>query len=317
MMKIGDMEIVVYSSPDEDFEIDWFDGLPGFSADEHEDEFTFFELMENAVLPHVEIAARQMHPLLQKFGFKKMRFVIDYSCAFTPIEAAASYLYNYSDGNAGSYLFSVSRPVLCMYLEQVVNNKSISGTSIGTTWHHEFIHAMDHRNICLTAEWDTRNDLNDLWKFYLIKYRQEGIAELYYLLKGHSSFTDLGKARDRVALDLERISGIDPGKATFHKPISDMVLDNIVFYSAGPWMVLHVLSLSDHPEVAEKAKFVASNVEDGLVVNDELVFQVIGYALNISNEEFLSGIYKPGWDGYPMIEEKVDSLGALNPLLRK
>ena len=81
------------------------------------------------------------------------------------------------------------------------------------------------------------------------------------------------------------------------------------FYDIGPWMVLHVLSCPGNPQRYENIDMILENLRQGIKMNEEIIFPLIGKALEISNFMFLKYLPESGADGHPFIDKK--ELGLL------
>lgn len=171
----------------------------------------------------------------------------------------------------GSYHFAVSWNLLYLYMKKYLDNSLTFDATCRTIWQHELIHAMDHCSIRTARRWCTSGDLKKLWKYYWLCYRQEGIAELYYLCKGHSEIKNLEMAREQIQLGFERLARINPAELTKQNDIVKIILNTPGFYSAGPWMILHVLSCSRENEIVDLALSVAKRIENSEVI------EVAGY----------------------------------------
>jgi peptide deformylase len=84
-----------------------------------------------------------------------------------------------------------------------------------TTWEHEIIHLIDHWQSVKSSAYRDSDVSSVYYNYYLSQYRTEGIAELYYLLKGGiEDIKNMSQAKEKFQSNLERIQ-----KLVIEKPV--------------------------------------------------------------------------------------------------
>jgi hypothetical protein len=295
-----DLEIRAYLSPhplDEDsfLEEEWISWLPGYIKESTEDELPSFynesnillyEKIENFTAELFKKALLRMSPLLKEYHLKKIFLSIDYS-NFNNSSALAGYEYNYSKPGKGIYQFTVDQNLLRRYSAFI--NEKIESLPDMNLWEHELIHLLDHWEILKASSFASSEvPINNL-KYYALKYREEGIANLLDLLDGK----------------LKRIKSREEAKEIFaenyRKAKSDLIKLNQTtpeerrklysgydFYEVGPWMILDLLGeiffVTGLVDVAE----LESKIANGEGISEELKLKIIQDAFHLNNEYFMS-----------------------------
>lgn len=139
---------------------------------------------------------------------------------------------------------------------------------------------------------------------FLLIYRNEGIADLWYAMKGHSRCKSMNEAKNRFREDLRRFGTAEWNDAGRRRDLQEEVHKASGFYSTGPWIILHILGCSDYPHrtpLTHMACDLISNVE---IMDDASISEIVNHALKISNDDFVRYITKDGADGKPFIDIK-------------
>ena len=77
------------------------------------------------------------------------------------------------------------------------------GLKYNTIWEHEIIHLLDHYESLKASVYAETNVAADYFKYYLLGFRIEGVAELYFLLKGgREDIKTMSEAKDKFEKNL-------------------------------------------------------------------------------------------------------------------
>lgn len=291
------IRIVSYCTPDEEFELDWLDGYPGFNIGEQEEEFDFFNRIDNAVESFFRKALAEMEPLLRDINVEEIQVVSDYSGIITPPGTVAHWNYARSKPENGRHTLVASPSLISRSLHLAQNPSFDPGSNAATTWQHELIHLVDQEAIIHSDKWRQYSSDNMILRKYLSGYREEGIADLWFLGKGHSRVNNFSSARERFNVDLDRINEMNTGSFKDRKAYGRAVTDTKTFYAAGPMMVLHALCVSDEKETANQAACAAEKIAAGEILTNEELFFLIRAAVKMDIETFMSALEMPGPDG--------------------
>lgn len=282
---------------DEDFEMEWFEGYHGFHIEEQEAEFDFFERINGAVENHFQKALTEVEPLLRSITIKQINLVSDYSGVLSLDGAIASWWYGRSQTVDGHYTIVASPRMINACLHLMDNPDHELGGTISTTWHHELIHLADQKAILRSGNWHKAGSDRMVRRKYLSKYREEGIAELWYVGKGHSKAREIENGREYFSKDLTRIAGIVSMGHKDRKSYSREVLNSNSYYYAGPWMVLHALSCSSCTIIATIVCVAIEKIAQGELLSNEELFDLINASVNMDVETFMEALERPGYDG--------------------
>jgi hypothetical protein len=158
-------------------------------------------------------------------------------------------------------------------------------------WEHELVHLIDHWEIVRASSFAQSDiPLNNL-QYYKLKYREEGIANLFDLLDGKidgiksraeakNKFYDNYNTIKRKLLNLEKTSSDDRA----------MIYSGYDFYEVGPWIILDMLS--EIPMVTDiiSIDILENNIINGIIIDDELKLKILKNAFYIDIEWFNSRI---------------------------
>lgn len=304
MNRPDELNINAYLSPhplDEDsfLEEEWISWLPGYDKDETEDglpsyyndrNIILYEKIEKLTANLFRKGAERIWPLLKEHHFKNINIGIDYS-NYKSDTSLAGYQYTYSNPAKGNYQFSVDRNLLLRY-SAFLDEKTDRLPNMNL-WEHELLHLIDHWDI-LKASSFAHSDLplNNL-RYYALKYREEGIANLLDLLDGKiEGVGSVAEAKDIFAINYAKIkSDLYKYDKTDDKTRSE-IYTGYDFYEVGPWMILDMLdeifSISKIADVKEIEKKIANRE----VIHEELKLEIIRNAFYFDIDWFMSRLVK-------------------------
>jgi len=300
-------EIKVYSylaphplDEDNDIESELYEWIPGFINEDDEEEgviaiyrdsnIEIYKKIELLTEQYFKESLKNMWPLVSDVYINTLHIIIDISGILGSTNTSlAGYLYKRSNQQQGKYVFQLDLNLLYAYLKKEEKNEPLSFNE-KSTWDHELIHLIDHNAITASHLYMSSNSPYENFKYYLIKYREEGIADLYYVLNGN---TEIKKVEEAITLFKEaainRKSEIDFSVASTDKSREQLYKGNN-FYKYGPWIILSILrefELNwDDDTIAKCIDTISKNE----AVSLEIIFEVIKRALEIGPDEFLHQI---------------------------
>lgn len=280
-----------------DIEVDWFSWIPGFDSRDLGDEdeeplfrdnnIQLYNKIEEIAVERFNAALENVWPLLDSLLINNLSITIDVTGDISGPSALASYLYDHSDPQKGNYFFSLA-PLYLHKLLVASNNGTELDLKYHTTWEHEFIHLIDHRSIEKSSVFRHSNLSIDCLRCYIVNYRDEGIPELYYLLKGGwPEIKNVQMALDKFTICLAAAKQkCSTSKELTYKEKQE-VLKTYDFYELGPWIVLNMLKTFEGGYHEELITSVIEQVEAGKVIEHDVILQVIEIALRIKPDEFI------------------------------
>lgn len=297
-MNIEDLPVYAYFQL-EDFGWEDVKELPG--ADE--ECLCDFEIMANGLVEdHFRNACKNLWPIISESYFKGISLGID---LLDMSGVMASYYHDYSKADTGSYGFSLSYDVLKEYLKARFDGSHVLSPLMKYMWEHEVIHMGDHKTITEFRFNLRSTDIRELFIHFLLSYRNEGIAELWYSLKGNSHFREPADARQKFLEDFSRFDAAPWEDLSMLRNNEWEIMHTYGFYSAGPWMILHVLTCTENKEMSALASSAIGKMMNGEIMEDNEIIDIIKEALKVSNDDFVKGIVKHGFESKPFIEQEL------------
>lgn len=274
----------LYFTADGDDE-ELLDGFPGTYDNE---ENVFEEIILDAVYVKFNHAWKNLNPLLEKTTINAISMGID----ILPVGCGhATFFHKQSNVEKGSYGFAIKWELINEYLMEYWDNSYSVDKGYRYSWEHELTHLLDVKNLNRFDYSISSSGLQDFFIQYLLKYRNEGIAELYYFLDD----------------DAKRLYGSGDTSRTFFREFSSMkkedwgnpeklvelkskYLDSYAPYEVGPWLIIHCLEQSGDMKTAEKAKQYKKMLENKQLISSEQKLTLISMALKVKAENFLQGL---------------------------
>lgn len=256
------------------------------------------EITEN----HFTNSVKNMWPLLADAHINSMQIAIDLlGIIGSGKNSLAGYLYDLSDQLKGNYVFQLDLNLLATYLINNDKNEPLDFHD-KSVWDHELIHLLDHKYITVSSLYKSSRSPFENFKYYLIKYREEGIADLYYVLHGHTKVNSVQEAIYHFKKSaINRKSEIDFEIPSTDKT-RDILYEGIDFYEYGPWLILKILRDYEINFEEDKILKVIEKLEQKEPIPLETIFEVIKKALDISPKEFLYHYEKHFDEGFiPLI----------------
>jgi len=282
-----------------DFEVDEISWIPGFdSSDIGEDgEYPFFRdqniqlynKIEVVTLESFRVALKNIWPLLDSYIINSIQIAVDITGnLFTDSRVLAAYNFEDSRPQKGNYIFNLAPLYLMRLLKKVDNNAEVD-MKYNTIWEHELIHLLDHWQ-CVKSSVYNDSDVSSIYfNFYLSQYRTEGIAELYYLLKGGTQdVKTMAQAKEKFQTNVYSIRKLVSDKPILSKNDKDKLFKTYDFYELGPWIVLDVLNTFEGGFHTELVSSIVKQVEEGKAIEHDKILEIIKIALRIKLNEFIN-----------------------------
>lgn len=295
IMESSAIKIDAYLSPhpcDEDtiLQEDDLTWIPGFDVTDdadglgavfNEHNLALYENMVQLTTKKVEAAFVNLSTLFTEHVIKNIFVRIDLYGTSGNDTAFAGYNYNASRPHAGAYQFTANKLLIEKY---ILNEQYESSDRLSHIWEHEFLHMLDYRLLDKTSVYRESKLDDDQFKYYLLKYREEGFAELYYLLNGNFGEVDSVEQAQKKFLNL--VNKINDYRAE-HRVFPRGVYDCCEFYTVGPWLLLDMLRTFEgmfHQEMIDEA---IDTIKQKKAVDKEKIFEIITIALRIDVRWFL------------------------------
>jgi hypothetical protein len=304
-----DLKIEAYLAPHplDDFsglEDEYLTWIPGFlnEVDEIEElpaiyrecNIKIYDEIEALTEFHFRNSIKNLWPLLSKIQFNSLMVAIDITGALTKQQnTSASYLYEKSSQIEGKYTFGLDRNLLHSYLQAQVKKTALDEHD-QSVWEHELIHMLDHENILKGSIYGSSDSPSENFKYFFLKFRQEGIANLYYTLKGNTKIENLDRAiKEFIKFSIEKKAKLDFTRPT-NEEIVDELLNGFEYYTIGPWIILDLLrdqweNIDIHHEMIEKC---IENLEKKQPIEEETILEVIKLGLQLNPITYLKMIEK-------------------------
>lgn len=275
------------------------DDIKEFEGDWENDDIFFEEIVYNVVAKHVMSAVRNLEPLLCNRIINHISVGVD----ILGIEpGVAGFYYAFSDVEAGSYGFNIGGYMVNEYLKAYWNKEYELDTNIAFVWEHELTHLLDQHSLEEFKFCNNSTDVREFFMHYLLKYRNEGIAELYPMLKKPETIVNIEMAKERFAKELARINGLAWDDKNGVEEVKKSLLDHTLYYTVGPWMILHILANSETVEIRSCAVAICDKISRSEAIENAEILKLIEYALAINNAQFIRALTKPGLDGKVFVE---------------
>lgn len=295
--EINKLNINAYLTPhplDElsDIEPECLDWIQGFNKNTEEDavydeqNIELYNLVESIVEGHFRNAMSNLWPLFKKTHIQSLQIAIDYSNLIgTGKYDIASFHYERSRMTEGVYVFTMQAGLLNYYMKRHYENIAPDDVC-DLTWEHELIHMADHANILKGALFGSSDVPSENLKHYITKYREEGLAELYYLLKGNKKINSVCLAKEIFLENFQQakttLTGIDKTTESIRKEL----FSGHSFYNTGPWLILDLLRSFRGFYYKDEIETCIENLENNVGLSHDKIINIIKIALEISVEDF-------------------------------
>ena len=285
-----------------DIEVEWFSWIPGFDETDLGDEdeeplfrdnnIQLYDKIEAIAVDRFNIALENVWPLLDSYLINSLHISIDITGMLCSSSTLAAYNYVDSNPQKGNYIFNLAQSYLYKLLVVSDNGKDLK-LKYHTTWEHEIIHLVDHWESVKSSVYRDSDLSTVYYNYYLLEYRIEGIAELYYLLKGGiDDIKNISQAKEKFQSNLDRIQKLVIDKPKITSKEKDTEFKTYDFYELGPWIILDMLRKFQGGYHEEFINSVIAKVEAGEVVEHDVIIDVIRIALSMKTDEFLNAHLK-------------------------
>lgn len=304
---LEDINIFAYLVPhpldeDSDVEGDFLEWIPGFINEDDDDEgvtaiyrdcnIQIYNRIVEITEKHFKHSLNNMWPLLDEVNISSMQIAIDISGLLSPgVNSLAGYMYDLSNQLKGNYVFNLDLNLLITYLKKDEKETPLDFEE-KSIWEHELIHLLDHKYITSASLYNRSKSPFENFKYYLIKYREEGIADLFYILNGYTKIKNteeaIEKFRSTCITKRKEFDFFTPGNYKSR----EILYSGIEFYTIGPWLILEYLR--DYESNFDETKIAncINLIEKKEALPLETILDVIKKAIKIKPEDFLHYIEK-------------------------
>lgn len=278
----------------------WMEWLQGFDSDEdaedgihpfHRDEnIALMKVIEMTTVHHFRKSLKNLFPLLTNHLFNHIQIAIDHLGMISRGTSVAAYDYGYSSPEMGKYVMHASQDLVNNYINHNYDWTKLS-LKKSLTWEHEIIHMLDHWEVIRSCVYKLSASSENKFTYYLLSYRIEGIAELYYLLNaGYKEVNSVEAAKKAFQKGVEQVQHkMMTGEMTGDDWDKD-IFSNMDCYEAGPWLILDMLRSFEgywHEELIDKA---LKKIAAGQPLERSKILEIIRIALRVKMEYFLAYI---------------------------
>ncbi|AFL83716.1 hypothetical protein Belba_1078 [Belliella baltica DSM 15883] len=275
-------------------EEEWIDWLPGYIKGEtdeeqpsqyHDENIALYDRIEELSTKVFRAALTRMFPLLKDFHFKNIQISIDYLNYFNST-ALAGYDHQASNPAKGIYVFHINQRLLNRYLHLLEGNQNaIPNMSI---WEHEIIHMIDHWQLIQASAFSNSDIPTNNLLYYQLKYREEGIANLFDLLDGKlDGIKSIKEAKEKFKVNYTSAKAQLEGLSKSTDQIRSSIYAGFDFYEIGPWLIVDMLMEFLCGYEFEDPETLEQRIASGVVIPDDIKFNLFELALKIDNEWFL------------------------------
>ena len=156
-------------------------------------------------------------------------------------------------------------------------------------WEHELIHLLDHWQIIESNGFFNSSLPQNNLQYYLLKYRSEGLANLFDLLDGKlKTIQSREEAKEKFQNNLDQVQAKILSLTQTSREDRIELYSGYDFYEIGPWIMLdlvdEILSVSELPD----AEDLEEKLSQGVSIPDETKLEILKMAFYIDNDWFLS-----------------------------
>jgi len=288
-----------------DLELEWFEDTPGFKtvfADDpdyeehpfyHPENIAWYNRIEEHFKDYFLKAVVNTWPLFKKIPYNSLQIPIDNLGLLIPDDMSiASYLYKDKYSNRikkGCYIFFVHRNFFFRNLAFLYKNQPLSDHSL-TVFEHEIIHFYDD----IIARCGKYRDSYSLINQCILRFRSEGIADLFYTYTGGNAIPSMTDALAAFKETMDRLNQIIKGisKTEKKEDVLKKHLDGYFYYELGPWLMLKVLSLIGNENQQKMVLKHIRAIEDKANVTHAEKLYVIESCLHLDKKEVLKTLKK-------------------------
>lgn len=279
------------------FEIEWLKGLPGFDTTPMGEDgepplwrkhnVTLFESFREQVGNDFKVAMQHMWPMFDGYVIESISVFIDYLNDWDMRYSPLGYSHEYSEPQKGSYIFNISGGYLNDILLQLHSGQPADIT-YKYTWEHEIIHLRDHRELVKLSAFKEGNSSCTHFIYYKLRFRSEGIAELYYLLRtGFSSIRSIAEAKRLFVGRVQEVRQLCRSVSIL-TPAQTAVMENMNdFRMLGPWIMLSLLKSFEGRWHEDMITGVIHKLEQGEGLEHEHALIITQIALRMKSDTYL------------------------------
>lgn len=274
------------------------DSLMDLFTELKKDNENFEDVIIGLVKKHFNEALCLMMPALQEITINKIHVEISLGLSGSTL---AIYKTRQSDDTKGEYFFTAkSRLIFDYLLNYLIENLSLSNDA-STTWVHELIHMIDHRNLTELQYHPEKPDMVEAFVSLILKFRKEGIAEAYHLMKGYTEYRSIQAARTPFLKTMDILRNWRWNDKNLIVRCHNLFDGDSRLYSVGAWMIFHILGCPEYPGFTPEAAIAAVKIKKRQPMKEDEIMSIVHKALAIDNLTFIQFLTKRGTDGKPFV----------------
>ena len=205
------------------------------------------------------------------------------------LNGAAVYVPSVSISQQGRYFFIANPPLIYRYLLHLRYSIPLS-PSTKKVWQHETIHMLDHDNIMQSALFENSDSTSENLKGFQLKSRIEGLAEIPYLLSGHSRYTSHLEALADYQKHLQHLRTKTAGQSLSDESFRKELFNHLILYDTGPWLILEGLRHYGGGIFRELVEYCILKAEEKIPVGQEAINHVIDAGLTMRPADYLNSL---------------------------
>jgi len=237
-------------------------------------------------------AVKNMWPLLNNYVITRISIAIDYTGILLGNNSLAAYNHVDSRPECGYYHFDLTRSFLIRQLHKIDAGEDL-GLKFNTTWEHELVHLLDHWESVKSSIYRNSSIPDECYKYFLLKFRTEGIAELYYLLKGgREDVKNMNEALLRFKDKVEKRKAGIFSESKVAKEVKETISNDYDFYEIGPWVILNYLKSHEGGFHADFIDPIINRIENSEIIEQNEILETIKIALRIKSEDFILSYFR-------------------------
>jgi hypothetical protein len=302
--KADKVNVYAYLTPDpldddSTLETEWMEWIPGFNAQEDEDgshpffrdeNIALFKAIELTTVSHFRKSLRNLSVLLTNHLFDHIQIAIDHLGIVSRDTSVASYDYGNSQPEMGKYVMHASRSLMSAYIKAGHDLTKLSPYT-AVTWEHEIIHLLDHWEVVKSCVYKSSALAINKFTYYLLSYRNEGLADLFYLLNGrYHEVNSIEAAKTAFDSAVQRVQHKMLEKDMTDDEWNQEIFSEMDCYEAGPWLMLDLLRSFEgcwHERLIDEALLQITKREP---LSHLKTLYIIRIALRVKTEDFLDYI---------------------------
>lgn len=263
------------------------EGIPPFFKDEN---IALMKLVELTTANHFRKSLKNLFPLLKNHLFDHIQIAIDHLQIISRDTAVAAYDYGRSSPEKGQYVMHASQDLIQHYIHWNYDWTKLSLQKY-LIWEHEIIHLLDHWEVVKSGVYRASASGENKFTYYLLSYRNEGLADLFYLLNaGYKEVDSIDAAKKAFQKGVQKVQQRMYAGEMTKDDWNKEIFSGMDCYEAGPWLMMDLLRSFEgcwHEKMIDKA---LSKIVTGQPLERSKILEIMRIALRVKLEDFLDYI---------------------------